>query len=537
MALNSFNYLSPKLLTSVVLGMGMAPLCGHALSLTEGDDYYKIDTGYKLIYYVSSDDCDITSIKYDGTERQISDAKRRSQINSGLWNVTVSAELNDTSTVSKITCEMDGVTHYLISKDGEDTIYMATYISAEPSVGELRWITRLKASNFDTLQSPSNNADSTGTAESSDVFSHADGTTTSKYYGNDRAIDLDVKGQTGDGFGAFMAYGNRESSSGGPFYRDIQFQSAEVYNYLNSGHAQTEDRRINVLYGPYALMFNDGSSTPESPDMSFIGDLGLTGWVSDAQRGYVSGTASGIDSDQEIVIGWSNDTAQYWTKADTSTGTFTSPAMKPGTYTETLYRGELAVATADVTVSAGNTASSDIASTWTDTANVVFRIGEWDGTPKGFRNYDNLTTMHPSDTRMDSWEQSDFVVGDSSDSEFPAYQWKGINNGIIIHYTVESGHLKARTLKIGITASYHGARPQLIVNDDWTSSYPSATSQPTGRIMTIGTWRGNNKYFTYTIPASAQAVGDNSIQINLVSGQSGDDYLSPGVSYDAIELY
>ena len=138
---------------------------------------------------------------------------------------------------------------------------------------------------------------------------------------------------------------------------------------------------------------------------------------------------------------------------------------------------------------------------------------------------------------MDSWEQSDFVVGDSSDSEFPAYQWKGINNGIIIHYTVESGHLKARTLKIGITASYHGARPQLIVNDDWTSSYPSATSQPTGRIMTIGTWRGNNKYFTYTIPASAQAVGDNSIQINLVSGQSGDDYLSPGVSYDAIELY
>ncbi|MBF9003037.1 rhamnogalacturonan lyase B N-terminal domain-containing protein [Vibrio nitrifigilis] len=527
-----------RLTTIMAIALSSSAFTAHALTLTEGDDYYKVDTGNKLVYYVSTDDCDITSLKYDSTERQKSSGSRRSQINSGLWDVTVTGEINDTNTVSKITCEMDGLTHYLISKDGEDNIYMATYITEEPSVGELRWITRLQESSFDSLQSPSNNADTTSTVESSDVFGHSDGTTSSKYYGNDRAMDLSVKGETGSDIGVFMYYGNRESSSGGPFYRDIQFQSAEVYNYMNSGHAQTEDRRVNVLYGPYALMFNDGSETPDAPDTSFIADLDLKGYVANEDRGYVSGTAADFSTDFPVVVGWSNDTAQYWTTADSDSGEYTSPAMKPGTYTETLYRGELAVGTTEVTVTAGDTTSDvEVDDTFTDNDSVVFRIGEFDGTPKGFRNYDNLTDMHPSDTRMDDWEQTNFVAGDSADSDFPAYQWRGVNNGIIIHYTIESGHLKTRHLRIGITASYHGARQQLVVNDDWTSSYPTATTQPTGRIMTIGTWRGNNKQFVYTIPESAQQVGDNTIELDLVSGQSGDDWLSPGVSYDAIELY
>ena len=54
-----------------------------------------------------------------------------------------------------------------------------------------------------------------GNVESTDVFHMPDGTTRSKYYGNQRAMDLAVRGVTGAGVGAFMAYGSRESSSGG----------------------------------------------------------------------------------------------------------------------------------------------------------------------------------------------------------------------------------------------------------------------------------------------------------------------------------
>lgn len=78
-----------------------------------------------------------------------------------------------------------------------------------------------------------------------------------------------------------MAYGNREKSSGGPFFRDIQFQSGgdtEIYNYMNSGHAQTENWRMG-LHGPYALIFTTGS-TPAVPDFSWMSGLNLQGWVS-----------------------------------------------------------------------------------------------------------------------------------------------------------------------------------------------------------------------------------------------------------------
>lgn len=48
------------------------------------------------------------------------------------------------------------------------------------------------------------------------------------------------------------------SSSGGPFFRDIDNQNGdtdnEIYFYMNSGHTQTEAYRQG-LHGPYALTF------------------------------------------------------------------------------------------------------------------------------------------------------------------------------------------------------------------------------------------------------------------------------------------
>ena len=71
-------------------------------------------------------------------------------------------------------------------------------------------------------------------------------------------MDLTYSGATGPGIGSWMVFGSRESSSGGPFFRDIQNQAGgdqEVYNYMNSGHNQTEANRLGVLHGPYALVF------------------------------------------------------------------------------------------------------------------------------------------------------------------------------------------------------------------------------------------------------------------------------------------
>jgi rhamnogalacturonan endolyase len=48
-----------------------------------------------------------------------------------------------------------------------------------------------------------------------------------------------------------------ETSSGGPFMRDINSQSGddqELYWYMNSGHVRTEPWRFGLM-GPYAMKF------------------------------------------------------------------------------------------------------------------------------------------------------------------------------------------------------------------------------------------------------------------------------------------
>jgi rhamnogalacturonan endolyase len=169
-----------------------------------------------------------------------------------------------------------------------------------------------------------------------------------------------------------------EGSSGGPFFRDINNQGTaqqEFYFYMNSNHAQTESYRQG-LHGPYALWFTTGSKPSSSYNLSFWDTVNPTGYVKTSARGYISGKAIDIPSAYEsaTVIGWSNSVAQYWAKADSSTGNFYSPAMKPGTYTMTLYKGELEVGTQSVAVTAGTTTTSNIH----DTNALDVRSSCWD---------------------------------------------------------------------------------------------------------------------------------------------------------------
>jgi rhamnogalacturonan endolyase len=208
--------------------------------------------------------------------------------------------------------------------------------------------------------------------------------------------------------------------------------------------------------------------------------------------------------------------------------------MKPGTYTQTLFQGELAVATRTVTVTAGSTLTGqNITSTFANPA-TLWKIGVWDGTPLEFKNGSNIPLMHPSDTRNASWGPTTFTVG-SAASAFPAAQWVAENQPTTIKFNLTAAQVAAHTVRIGITAATAGGRPSVTVNK-FTATNPGASTQPSSRSLTIGTYRGDNALFTYAVPASAFVTGANTMVIDVISGSSGTGFLSPGFSYDAVEL-
>lgn len=506
-----------------------------SFGVTEAAGYLTVDSGAGLVFKVRQSNGDITSIRYKGGP-ELQGQTKGSHIASGLGaavSYTVSGG------VAKITLTTATLVHYLLVRANDNTVYMGTYVTAEPSVGELRWITRLNGAVFTGVPAESNNTGSDHDVESTDVRGYPDGTTTSKYYGNQRTIDLSVRGVTGAGVGAFMVYGSREGSSGGPFHRDIQNQSggdAELYNYMNSGHAQTEAWRMG-FQGPYALVFTDGA-TPAVPDMSWMEGQNLSGWVPASQRGRISGRGLlGFDLAHKFTVAFKNDIAQYWTVAKAPNGNFTTPLMKPGSYTMTVYKDELELYTETVDVGSGaiTTLPQRTLGADPDKAAAIWRIGIWDGTPLEFMNGPSINVRHPSDSRNASWGPVDFRIGAPA-ATFPAAQWKvAANSPTRVSFDLTQAQVAQHTIRIGITTATAGGRPQITVNG-WTSSAPAASTQPSTRTLTVGSYRGNNKMYTYNVPASAFVAGTNTLTINVASGSGGSSFTGPGYAYDALDM-
>ncbi len=415
----------------------------------------------------------------------------------------------------------------------------------------MRFITYTNPSVLTDIPASSNNNGSTGAIESQDVFGHPDGTTTSKYYGEYRAIDTQTYGDTGSGPGVFMNIGNRETSSGGPFFKDIDFQNNELYNYTFSGHSQTENFRPG-LKGFYALEFTTGA-TPAAPDYSFIDTLGIgsdiAGYVGSSGRGTLAGIASGVPATLQETVGLSNAADQYWATPSANTGAYVIAGILPGTYTETVYQGELAVGTRMVTITAGQTTAANITDTLyaPSAASTIFRIGTSDGTPLGFLNADKITNMHPTDVRMSPWADStgmtNFTVGADSDSSWPMAEWHAgasaapyVDTANQITFSLTAAQAAtAQTLQIGLTRLSSG-RPTIDVNSGaWNSPVPALTTQPSSRGLTTGNWRGNNCVYTFNIPTNALKAGTNTIDIYCTSGSTGTLYSGYQI-YDAVDL-
>ncbi|KAG8945494.1 hypothetical protein FRC04_000779 [Tulasnella sp. 424] len=523
----------------------LAPVAHAAFGYTSSGSSYTIDTASANIFTftVSSASCDITSLYYHGAEYQYS--ATASHIGSGLGSVSFS--ITTSGDYIKITCATDTLTHYMVAHNGDSNIYMATYTTAEPSIGELRFIARLNSALLTTSAYPqSYSGDGTaGAVEGSDVYYDSNGYTYSKFYSSVRFIDDQVHWVSTSDSGVHVSMvmpGNAyESSSGGPFHRDINTDRTStngahnLYFYMNSGHAQTEAFRQG-LHGPYALVFSRSGIPDKSLDLSFFSSLSISGFVASTGRGTVKGTASGVSSSYQIVLHWYNSDAQYWVYASSS-GSFTSPLMKPGTYTMVLYKNELPVASQTVTVTAGGTTTSNIASS-SDPASTTptWIIGDFDGKPTGFLNADLQERMHPSDVRMSAWNVVTYTIGSTSTSVFPMAQIKAINNPTTIKFTLTSAQTGAATLRIGSTLAFAGGRPQATVNS-WVGPAPAAPVDLNSRGFTRGTYRGNNVIYEVSIPSGTLVAGTNYIYINVISGSSGDTFLSPNFIYDAVGLW
>ncbi|RDB17961.1 putative rhamnogalacturonate lyase A [Hypsizygus marmoreus] len=511
--------------------LGCLQVVFAAFGVTTSGSNMIVDSGGGLVTTINTSNGDITSLVFNG--KQLQDSSKFTQLSSGLGSATVTSSV--ANNIALITIKTSTITHYYIVRSGINTLYIGTFASAEPSVGELRFLARLSKS---ALPNGHPNAEINGAAaiEGSDVFL-VNGQTRSKFYSSVRFIEDQVHGVTGSGVGAYIIVPSvsYETSSGGPFFRDINNQGGaqqELYWYMNSGHQQTEAYRTG-FFGPYALAITTGSAPSANLDTSFLDNLGLQGYVPASGRGTVSGTYSGTLSGPAVTIGFKNSAAQYWVAA--SGGSFTRTSMKPGTYTVTLYQGELEAGSGSVTVRAGATTSLTLTSNLSRPS-VTWSIGTVDGTPSGFLNADKIQTMHPSDSRMSNWGPITYTVGSSSVGAFPMAQFKAVNNPTTIKWTASSSQIGARTLRIRTTEAFAGGRPQITVNS-WTSSSPAAPPAIDSRGVTRGTWRGLNQVYDFTIPSGTLVAGSNTIAISVISGSSGDVFLSPNFVYDSVELF
>ncbi|EMD65441.1 polysaccharide lyase family 4 protein [Bipolaris sorokiniana ND90Pr] len=520
-------------------------LASFGVVTTKAKNSITVDTGSTtdpFLFTVNTLNCDITSLKYAGEELQWTG--KGSHIEMGLGSATVKYETIGTQYI-KITCTTATLTQYMVVKAGEATIYMATDITAEPDIGELRFIARLNSNKL-PLSYPfgivSTTANSTATVEGSDVFV-VEGQTRSKFYSSERFIDDAVHCvyRDTDAIHAclLMDSYSYETSAGGPFHRDINTNnggpSTSLTFYMNSNHVQLEKYRMGMK-GPYALSFSR-SSIPKggsSMDTTFFKDLSIPNYVPPSARGTVTGKATGVSSTSQAVLHWYNDAAQYWAYASSASGAFTSPAMKPGTYTQVLYQGEFKVKATSVTVAAGRATTANIAAD-TEPKTSLWRIGDWDGQPKGFRNADKQLRMHPSDSRMASWGPLTYTVGSSTLDSVPMALVKDLNP-FTIKFTAKQKNITPVTLRVGTTLAFAGCRPAVTVNTSFSAPLPAAPTKIASRGFTRGAYRGFGEVYNYAIPAGTLVSGPNTIRISCMSGESGTGFLAPNVILDAIEL-
>ncbi|KAJ8110033.1 hypothetical protein OPT61_g7015 [Boeremia exigua] len=522
---------------------------------TDDGKNYVIDTNANLVVKVSKTNGDMTSIKYRGVEYS-GQAGKYSHVESGLGASTVTIKQIADPNVIKVNIKYGTLKHDLVFRYGNPNVYIFMN-KADTSVTVSRYIVRIPPNVFtnnvdtDTDWIP----DNAGVIEAGDVNTVGKHTYSKHYsgYKYGRTIDYDYVGYTNKNVGMYLIRSNHEKASGGPFFRSLVRRGGsggpdlyDIYHY-NMGH--TDVMRLG-LQGPSVLHFTDSGAAPNGnlfarkADWNWFDNLGIDGWVPASKRGAVAGVGlANMKSGQQYVIGLKSDAAQYWTTAGAN-GAWKIEKALPGTYTLNVYKNELEVHTSTVTVAAGSTATKNtITCADPQDAAVVWRIGEWDGSPKGFLNFEDTpmkpTYMHPSDGRLANWKTGNYIIGTSKANGFPGYMWKDVNSGYLVYFRLTDDQLtKSFKIRIGVTEGLAGGRPAINVNS-WAAPLQSQKLQGDTRSLTVGTYRGNNQVYEYTVPASAWVKSAREYQIlkiDVITGKTATGYLSGGVSFDALDM-
>ncbi|KAF4981531.1 hypothetical protein FZEAL_2680 [Fusarium zealandicum] len=515
---------------------------------------YVIDSGASLVISVSKSNGDINSLKYKGQEFN-GWAGMNTHVESGLGASTVSIA-SISNNVIKVSVQHGTLKHYIVMRYKNNNVYLFTN-KADHSVSAMRYIVRIKPGIFSHASIDSDYySPGSKSIEASDINIDADGLTKSKHYQGatyGRTIDYDYIGRSTGKVGLYMVRSNHEKASGGPFFRSLLTRvgatGEDLYDiyYYNMGH--TDPMRVG-LQGPSVLSFTDGGAPNPSlfarkADWTWVDALGLAGWTKWGDRGYASGVGiSNMKKGYAYTVGLSNPQAQYWGSASSTNGAWSIKKIIPGTYTMTVYKEELEVYTGTITIKkAAGTAVHTLKATDPADDAAIWRIGEWDGTPRGFLNFEDKvmkpTYMHPSDKRLSRWDAGNFIVGTTKTNGFPGYMWQDINNNHLIYFRLSQSQLgKDYKIRIGITEAYINGRPTIKVND-WSARAPGATKQASTRSLTVGTYRGNNVKLDFTVPKSAFKQSTKEWQIlslSIITGSTGSKYLSGGVSFDSIDM-
>src|SRR4029078_553022 len=103
-----------------------------AFGVTASGGFLTVSSGAGLVYRVRQSSGDITSIRWN--DRELKDPSKASHLSSGLGTATVTSSLSPSGTTALITIATSTVTHYLSTRRNDNTIYMATHITAEATV-------------------------------------------------------------------------------------------------------------------------------------------------------------------------------------------------------------------------------------------------------------------------------------------------------------------------------------------------------------------------------------------------------------------
>ncbi|KAF2186131.1 polysaccharide lyase family 4 protein [Zopfia rhizophila CBS 207.26] len=496
-----------------------------AISVKTGTGTIIVDTDGDLVVTFDSDNCDMTSIKYKGTEYQTQTAY--SHLASGLGSdASVKYKTIDDNVVVSCSIANDefDLTQYHVFQNGSSTIHLGTDTRSNPEVGELRFIFRIQGlEGAYPTGKVSDTRDGT-VIESEDIYKvGSGGETRAKHYSAERFIDDQIHCAYGDVYACFIKpIRGYEASTGGPFYRNIR---------LNLG----ED---NIQGVTYYMNHGDFPWDVVRTGFTFIEDLGLGGYIGDSKRGKVVGKALGTSSDFPIVVHGYNSDHQQWVYAK-SDGSFESPLLAAGTYTQAFYQDELLAGNITVTVKAGATATVSMTATnpiITESRTKIFQIGNYDGRPVGFLNADKQQRMHVSDPRMGAWDTPTFVVGTSTTNQFPMAIFSDVNNNRKIQFTLKSALKKVTKFRVGTTLSFHWGEPTVKVNSHMCSNFVNPNGAD-GRGITKGMTHGDMTVYSCEIPVGVLVAGTNTVTLGVTSSRNGTTWLSPNYILDFVELY